>query len=453
MRNAMVGTRAPNFSLPCTAGLDSDRKKASLDDYLDRWLLLLFYPRDFSFICPTELTAVSGRMAQFRERGCDVLGVSTDSVETHERWMRTPQAEGGIGRLDFPLAGDEDGAACRSYGVFDERQKVALRGMFLIDPNGVLQYQVVHSLTVGRSTDEILRVLEGLQMGGLCPAERRMGEPALNVVQELGPNRVIGPYRIEAELGGGSFGTVFRAHDLSLDRPVALKVLRAGGPVPAAALLTEARAAAAVSHPNVCTIHAVDSSHSAPMIVMEYVAGQPLSYLMKDGMVGPEKSADLGRQIAQGLAAAHAQGIIHGDLKPANILVTPSGAVKVVDFGMARRGPLPAKANETLAWDPEPTSGISGTPRYMAPEQSRGELATPSSDVFSLGVILFEMLTGRRARPDGNVLELLRHIDGEDLSRQLTETAEPFADVLRRALAVAPTDRRITMAEIAERLA
>src|SRR6516162_9642412 len=177
----------------------------------------------------------------------------------------------------------EDGAACRAYGFYLERQHVALRGLFLIDPNGVLQYQVVHSLTVGRNTEEVLRVLEGLQMGGLCPGEWPRGEPPLDLSRELGPNRVLGPYQIEAELAGGSFGTVFRAHDLTLDREVALKVLRPGSPVPPAALLAEARAAAALSHPNVCIIHAVDSSLGAPMIVMEYVAGRPLSQFLGEG--------------------------------------------------------------------------------------------------------------------------------------------------------------------------
>ncbi len=395
---------------------------------------------------------MSGRIAEFRERGCDVLGVSTDSVATHERWLEASPEEGGLGGLSFPLAGDEDGAACRAYGVYLERQHIALRGLFLIDPNGVLQYQVVHNLTVGRNTEEILRVLEGLQLGGLCPGERRRGEPALDVTRELGANRVIGPYRIEAELGGGSFGTVFRARDLTLDREVALKVLRPGGPVPAAALLAEARAAAAVSHPNVCAIHAVDSSLGAPMIVMEYVDGRPLSQLLGDGPLAPEQVTELGRQVALGMAAAHAQGVVHGDLKPANILVTPAGMVKVVDFGMARRS-APPGGEATALWDPGPAGGISGTPAYMAPEQARGESATPASDVFSLGVMLYELVLGRRARGEGNLLELLHLIDREDLTHQLDGTPEPFAGILRLALAVAPEKRRITMAQIAERLA
>jgi serine/threonine protein kinase len=379
--------------------------------------------------------------------------VSTDSVETHERWLETSPAAGGLGGLNFPLACDEEAVACRAYGVYLERQHMALRGLFLIDPNGVLQYQVVHSLTVGRNTEEILRVLEGLQMGGLCPGERRRGEPALDASRELGPNRMIGPYRIEELVGGGSFGTVFRARDLALEREVALKVLRPGGPVPPDALLAEARAAAAVNHPNVCTIHAVDSSAGAPIIVMEYVPGAALSQLLAQGPLALELIARLGRQIALGMAAAHAQGIVHGDLKPANVLVTSAGTVKLVDFGMARRNASPAQAEETVLWEASPSGGISGTPAYMAPEQARGEPATPASDVFSLGVILFELITGRRAREEGSVLELLHRIDQEDLTRHLDDVPEPFAHVLRLALAVAPGERRISMAQIAARLA
>ena len=382
-----------------------------------------------------------------------MLGVSTDSVATHERWIDTSPDQGGLGGLNFPLAADEDGAACRAYGVYLERQHVALRGLFLIDPNGVLQYQVVHSLTVGRNTEEVLRVLEGLQMGGLCPGERQRGEPPLDLSRELGPNRVLGPYQIEAELGGGSFGTVFRARDLTLDREVALKVLRPGSPIPAAALLAEARAAAALNHPNVCAIHAVDSSLGAPMIVMEYVAGRPLSGFLMKGPLDRQQAAGLCRQVALGMAAAHARGVVHGDLKPANILVTPDGTVKIADFGMARRSPSSAQGEKTVLWDPGPAGGISGTPAYMAPEQARGEPATPASDVVSLGVMLYELVTGRRARAEGNLLELLRRIEGEDLTRHLAGTPEPFADVLCQALAVAPAQRHITMTQIAERLA
>ena len=381
-----------------------------------------------------------------------MLGVSTDSVATHERWIDTSPDQGGLGGLNFPLAADEDGAACRAYGVYLERQHVALRGLFLIDPNGVLQYQVVHSLTVGRNTEEVLRVLEGLQMGGLCPGERQRGEPPLDLSRELGPNRVLGPYQIEAELGGGSFGTVFRARDLTLDREVALKVLRPGSPIPAAALLAEARAAAALNHPNVCAIHAVDSSLGAPMIVMEYVAGRPLSGFLMKGPLARQQAAGLCRQVALGMAAAHARGVVHGDLKPANILVTPDGTVKIVDFGMARRSTSSAQGEKTVLWDPGPAGGISGTPAYMAPEQARGEPATPASDVFSLGVMLYELVTGRRARAEGYLLELLHRIEGEDLTRHLAGTPEPLADVLRQALAVAPAQRRITMTQIAERL-
>jgi hypothetical protein len=149
------------------------------------------------------------------------------------------------------LASDEDGFVSRAYGMYVEGQKLALRGLFIIDPNGVLQYQVVHNLSVGRSTEEILRVLEGLQMGGLCPGERKQGEPELDVDRELQPNRVLGHYRIEAVLGSGSFGMVYRARDLALDRTVALKVIRPGGSMAPEVLLAEARSAAALTHPNV----------------------------------------------------------------------------------------------------------------------------------------------------------------------------------------------------------
>jgi serine/threonine protein kinase/peroxiredoxin len=399
------------------------------------------------------LTALSGRIAEFRERACDVLGISTDSLETHERWLGTPAWQGGLGGLNFPLASDADGTVCRAYGVYVAQQHLALRGLFIIDPNGVLQYQVVHNQSIGRSTDETLRVLEGLQMGGLCPGERQRGEPAMDIDQELRPGRVIGPYRIEAALGSGGFGTVFRAHDGTLDRMVALKVLQPGSPVAPQALLAEARAAAALNHPNVCIIHAVDSNLGAPMIVMEYVDGRSLAQMRQDQSLSADAAVALGRQVALGMAAAHAQGVVHGDLKPANVLVTPGGTAKVMDFGMARRSRPLAQDAPTILWQPSPSGGISGTPAYMAPEQTRGEPTTPASDVFALGLILYEMVTGRHARTEDNLLDLLRGIAEEDPARYAAEVPEPFAAILRLALAADPAQRRITMEEIAQRLA
>src|SRR5262249_54667933 len=162
----------------------------------------------------------------------------------------TPSTHGGLGGLRFPLAGDEDGAVCRAYGVFVPRQHVALRGLFIIDPNGVIQYQLVHNLSVGRRTDEILPVLDALQTGGLCPSDWEREEAPLDPITVLGPNSVLGPYRIDAELGRGSFGAVYRAHDSLLQRMVALKVLRPGV-TSSEDMLREARAAAALLHPNV----------------------------------------------------------------------------------------------------------------------------------------------------------------------------------------------------------
>jgi serine/threonine protein kinase len=391
-------------------------------------------------------------MAELQEKDCAVLGVSTDSVETHVRWLTTPPPQGGVGPIRFPLASDLDGAMCKAYGVYVERQHVALRGLFIIDPNGVLQYQVVHSLSVGRSSDELLRVLDALQSGGLCPAEREPGRPAIDLLEALGPNRVIGQFQIEAIVGSGAFGTVFRARDLLLDRTVALKIMRHNGPTPAQSLLVEARAAAALNHPNVCTVYAVDTSNGAPMIVMEYVDGESLARRLESGPLTAEFAAAIARQVAEGMAAAHVAGVVHGDLKPANLMITPVGTIKIMDFGLARRFSSGPQA-ETLDWSSTSGSGLSGTPAYMAPEQARGELPTPASDVFSLGLVLYEMLTGRPAVSGKGILDVLRHVEQFDASSHASQVPEPFAGILLDSLAREPGERRVTMAQIGARLA
>src|SRR5438132_1638631 len=301
-QQAMVGTRAPAFSLPCSGEAGSTRKSVALEDYQERWLVLMFYPRDFSLVCPTELTALSTRIEEFHRRECDVLAISTDPVGTHERWVATPKAHGGLGELHFPLASDEDGSVCQAYGVYVPRQHVALRGLFIIDPNGVLQYQVVHNLSVGRRAEEVLRVLDGLQTGGLCPSDWDASAPTLDPTRTLGPNSVLGQYRLEVELGRGSFGAGYRACDMLLETEVALKVLRADAGISADALLREARAAAALIHPHVCTVLSVDASEGVPMIVMECLDGQPLSKLMEPGALAAAQVVAIARQVALGMA-------------------------------------------------------------------------------------------------------------------------------------------------------
>src|SRR5262249_6128248 len=137
----LVSRRAPDFDLELTKGKPESRQRVSLADYQDRWVILLFYPHDFTLICPTELTAVSAASDEFHKRRCDVVGISTDSIETHERRLTLPRGQGGLGGLNFPLAADEEADTARAYGVLIPRQNAALRGLFLIDPNGVLQYQ------------------------------------------------------------------------------------------------------------------------------------------------------------------------------------------------------------------------------------------------------------------------------------------------------------------------
>jgi len=445
-----VGSLAPDFDLPCTPMAGSSADRAKLADYRGRWLTLVFYPRDFSLICPTELTAISARLDEFRRQGCEVLGISSDSIESHLRWIATPKDQGGLGGLDFPLASDPEGEVCRSYGVYLEYQHVALRGLFIIDPNGVLQYQAVHNLSVGRRADEILRILAALQTGGLCAESWTPEKPTLDAARGLGPGSTISHYRIERQVGRGAFSSVFRAQDTMLRRTVALKVMKPDSPLAPAAVLAEARAAAALNHPNVCTIYSVDDDDDVPVIAMEYLSGGPLSKQIADHPLPPSETANIVRQIAAGMAAAHAQGIVHGDLKPANVFVTREGLVKILDFGLARR--------EQGATDPDETTdlapiGVTGTPSYMAPEQADGHPSTAASDVFALGSMLYEMLTGRQAFGGDNVLQVLGRIRDADPEILAAEAPEPFASLLRELLIPDAEERTISMAEIAERLA
>lgn len=178
---AKVGQKTPDFEMPSTKNIEKLNENVKLSDYEGKWLVLLFYPLDFTFVCPTELTTFSDRYEDFLGIGADVIGISTDSVHSHRAWLKTPRDKGGVEDLKYPLASDITKQVARDYGVLIEDKGVALRGLFVIDPEGTLRYAVIHDLNVGRSADETLRVIQALQTGGLCQAEWRPGQETLKV--------------------------------------------------------------------------------------------------------------------------------------------------------------------------------------------------------------------------------------------------------------------------------
>ena len=224
-------------------------------------------------------------------------------------------------------------------------------------------------------------------------------------------------YRILEKLGAGGMGEVYRAHDEQLDREVAIKVLPADSFADATArarLLREARAAAALNHPAICTIHEVGEADGQSYIAMELVDGQPLSDKVRAGALPLDDVLRYGMQIADALAHAHARQVVHRDLKPANVVAGPDGRVKVLDFGLAKRirdlGPTLA-TTETHESGPLTEAGtVVGTLGYMAPEQLRGQPADTRSDIWALGVLLYEIATGTRPFTGQSRFELSSNI-------------------------------------------
>jgi len=170
----LVGKSAPDFKLNAVTGDGKDFVEVKLEDYKGKWLVLFFYPLDFTFVCPTEITGYSKHIEKFKAHGAEVVGVSVDSEHSHKAWIN-----GDLGPINFPLASDMTKKVSDDYGILIEESGIALRGLFIINPDGVLQYSVVHDLNVGRSVDETLRVLQALKTGGLCPIDWEEGDALL----------------------------------------------------------------------------------------------------------------------------------------------------------------------------------------------------------------------------------------------------------------------------------
>jgi peroxiredoxin (alkyl hydroperoxide reductase subunit C) len=180
--SVLVTQQAPGFTAPAVMPDGTIKDDFTLSDLRGKYVVLFFWPLDFTFVCPTEIVAHDHRMAQFRERGVEVVGVSIDSQFTHFTWRNTPVAEGGIGPVQFPMVADIKHGITRAYGV-EHPDGVALRASFLIDKNGIVQHQVVNNLPLGRNVDEMLRVVDALQFteehGEVCPAGWHKGDTGM----------------------------------------------------------------------------------------------------------------------------------------------------------------------------------------------------------------------------------------------------------------------------------
>jgi len=178
----LVGKPAPDFTATAVYG-NNEIKELSLSQFKGKPVVLFFYPLDFTFVCPSELIAFDHRLAEFKQRGVEVIGVSIDSQFTHLAWKNTAVKEGGIGQVGYPLVADVKHEICRAYDVELEAEGVALRGSFLIDKNGIVMHQVVNMLPLGRDIDEMLRMVDALQFfeahGEVCPAGWNKGKPGM----------------------------------------------------------------------------------------------------------------------------------------------------------------------------------------------------------------------------------------------------------------------------------
>ncbi len=267
----------------------------------------------------------------------------------------------------------------------------------------------------------------------------------------LNPGTSLGPYRILAPIGAGGMGEVYRAHDPRLGREVAIKLLPtefAHDPDRLRRFEQEARAVAALDHPNILSLHDIGSEEGSPYLVTELLEGETLRQRLKDGALPVRKAVELAVQIAHGLAAAHEKGIVHRDLKPENVFVTRDGRVKILDFGLAKlvetpRSSLSAADASTLVNGTE-AGVVLGTVGYLSPEQARGRAVDHRADIFALGCVLYEMLSGKRAFAGETAADTITAILSRDPAPlgSLGGGVPPgLQGVVRRSLEKRPQDR------------
>jgi tetratricopeptide (TPR) repeat protein/predicted Ser/Thr protein kinase len=267
------------------------------------------------------------------------------------------------------------------------------------------------------------------------------------------PDRV-GPYVVRARLGAGGMGEVFLADDTRLRRQVALKSVSekwAREPAARRRLLREARAAAALNHPGIAAVYDVLEPGDSAYIVMEYVPGETLAQKLVSGPLSPQTVLFVGVQLCEALAAAHAHGILHRDIKPSNVALTPDGRLKVLDFGLARSLSSADSDDSAASRSSAPRGRIAGTPAYIPPERYEGAPPSETEDVYSTGVLLYELLSGKRPFVGADVPQVAAAIlDGRPVPLRSVAPGVPgaLASVIERAMARRPGDRQPTAAAL-----
>src|SRR5215510_4369674 len=267
----------------------------------------------------------------------------------------------------------------------------------------------------------------------------------------------LGPYTVISPLGSGGMGEVWRAKDTRLNREVAIKLLPASCATDADRLgrfKQEALATSSLNHPNILTIYDIGSLNGAPYIVAELLEGDELRDQLNEGALPVGRCVEYARQITQGLAAAHEKGIVHRDLKPENLFVTIDGRVKILDFGLAKLRPSQLSGMDSQAPTQKKITNpgtVLGTVGYMSPEQVRGQEADHRADIFSFGVILYEMLSGRRAFGGESAIEAMNAILKEEppnLGETNAKTSPALEKIVRRCLDKKPERRFQTASDL-----
>ncbi|HEY6337730.1 MAG TPA: serine/threonine-protein kinase, partial [Candidatus Sulfotelmatobacter sp.] len=262
----------------------------------------------------------------------------------------------------------------------------------------------------------------------------------------------LGPYEVVSLIGAGGMGEVYRARDARLGRDVALKILSESFALDPGRLRRfeqEARAVAALNHPNILGLYDIGSQNGSPYLVSELLEGQSLREMLRGGPVLARKAGDYAVQIASGLAAAHEKGIVHRDLKPENLFITKDGRAKILDFGLAKLtlAPPPGPADSdglTVTSSPTLAGVVMGTAGYMSPEQVRGEPVDHRTDIFAFGAVLYEMISGQRAFHRDTAAETMTAIlkeDPRDFSNDAKAISPALDRIVRRCLEKRPEQR------------